>query len=163
MTAGVVKSQGTHLYFANPTSTDPQLVKLACPTGISGLGGARDQTDITCLDNTDDREFVPGLGTPGQVSVPFNFIPSHVSHQVLFDLKEAGTVIDWIMCLSDGTEDPTVSGQGVIVPPTLRTSFEFKGYVSDVNIDVATNDVVKGTLTIQRSGKVKPNWQGPTP
>src|SRR5690606_8924465 len=75
MTAGVVKTQGTHLYFANPTSTDPQLVKLACPTGMSGLGGAKDQTEITCLDNTDDKEYVPGLGNPGQVSVPFNLIP----------------------------------------------------------------------------------------
>lgn len=163
MTAGVLKTQGTHLYFANPTSSTPELVKLACPTGISGLGGARDQIDVTCLDNTDDREYIPGLGNPGQVSVPFNFIPSHISHQVLFDLKEAGTVIDFIICLSDGTAQPTINGQGVITPPALRTSFEFRGFVQDVNIDMATNDKVTGTLTIQRSGKVIPHWQGPTP
>lgn len=133
------------------------------PTGISGLGGARDQIDVTCLDNTEDREYIPGLGNPGQVSIPFNFIPSHISHQVLFDLKEGGEVIDFIICLSDGTAQPTINGQGAITPPALRTSFEFRGFVQDVNIDMATNDKVTGTLTIQRSGKVKPNWQGPTP
>ncbi len=163
MTAGVVKSQGTHLYFANPTSSDPGLVKLACPTGISGLGGPREQTDITCLDNTEDREYMAGLGVPGQVSVPFNFIPSHVSHQVLFDLKESGETIPWLICLSDGTAAPTISGQGEIVPPVMRTSAEFQAYVADVNIDIANAAQVSGTLTLQRSGKVNWHWQGPTP
>lgn len=163
MTAGVVKSQGTHLYFVNESSTDPELVKLACPTGITGLGGAKDQIETTCLDATEDREYAAGLGNPGQVSVPFNFIPSHLSHQVLFDLKESGETIDWILCMSDGTAAPIVDPMGVIVPPVLRTSAEFQAYISDVNIDVATNDIVKGTLTLQRSGPVKWNWNGPTP
>lgn len=162
MTAGVLKSQGTHLYFANPTSTDPDLVKLVCPTGISGLGGAREQTDITCLDNTDEREYIAGLAAPGQLSVPFNFVPSDVSHQVLFDLKESGEKIDWIICFSDGTAPPTLSS-GDIVPPALRTSAEFVAYVADVNIDVANASQVSGTLTLQRSGKVNWNWNGPTP
>lgn len=163
MTAGVLKTQGTHLYFANPTSSDAELVKLSCPTGISGLGGARDQIDITCLDNTEDREYLPGLGNPGQMSVPFNFIPSHISHQVLFDLKESGEVIDWIVCLSDGTAAPTIDVGGEVTPPALRTSAEFRGFVQDVNIDIATNEKVTGTLTVQRSGKVNWNWNGPTP
>ena len=163
MTAGVLKTQGTHLYFANPTSSDPELVKLACPTGISGLGGAHDQIDITCLDNTEDREYFAGLGNPGQVSVPFNFVPSHISHQVLFDLKESGETIDWIICMSDGTAAPTMDGFGAIVPPVLRTSAEFQAYISDVNIDIATADRVAGTLTLQRSGRVNWNWNGPTP
>lgn len=163
MTAGVLKTQGTHLYFANPTSSDAELVKMTCPTGINGLGGARDQIDVTCLDNTDDREFIGGLGNPGQVSVPFNFVPSAASHQTLFDLKESGEVIDWLIAFSDGTAAPTLDVDGSFVPPTLRTSAEFKAFVQDVAIDVATADRVTGTLTLQRSGKVTWNWNGPTP
>lgn len=151
-----VKSQGTHLYLLNTLET-PALIKLTCPTGISGLGGAKDQIDVTCLDETEDRQFDAGLGNPGQVSVPFNLDPEDASHQVLFDLKEAGTTIDWIICLSDGTAAPTLTDDE-ITPPVGRTSAEFKAYVSDVNIDIATNDVVKGTLTLQRSGKVNWNW-----
>lgn len=156
MTAGVLKTQGTHLYFIHEEAA----VKLACPTGISGLGGARDQIDVTCLDNTEDREFIAGLGNPGQVSVPFNFIPSDVSHQVLFDLKDSGETIEWMIAFSDGVADPTVAA-GDFVAPTDRTSAEFMGFVQDVNIDIATADRVTGTLTIQRSGKVDWNW--PTP
>lgn len=152
-----VKTQGTHLHFLNPEAPTT-LVKLTCPTGISGLGGARDQIDTTCLDNTDDRTYVSGLGNPGQVSVPFNLHPGDASHQVLFDLKESGETIDWIISLSDGVAAPTVD-TNEIEPPTDRTSAEFQAFVQDVNIDMATNDIVKGTLTLQRSGKVNWNWK----
>lgn len=153
-----VKTQGTHLYFLNKLESTAALVKLTCPTGISGLGGACDQIDSTCLDDTDDRQYVAGLGNPGQVSVPFNLHPNDASHQVLFDLKEAGDMLGWIICLSDGTAAPTLADDE-ITPPTSRTSAQFRAFIQDVNIDMATNDIVKGTLTLQRSGKVTWNWK----
>lgn len=154
MTTGVLKTQGTELFFIDTlSSTSPSIVKLGCPTGITGLGGAADQIEVTCLDTTDDKEYRRGLGNPGQVSVPFNFIPSDSSHQVLFDLKNAGTVTQWLIGFSDATTDPTVSG-GAFVAPASRTCAEFTAYIADVNIDVATNEIVRGTLTLQRSGVV---------
>lgn len=162
MTLGVVKTQGTELFLVDTlTSSIAALVKLACPTGISGLGGAADQIEDTCLDNTTDKTYQRGLGNPGQVSVPFNLVPRDVSHQLLFDLKDAGSVLKWIACLSESSTDPTLDTDGAIVPPADRTSFEFDGYISDVAIEIATNDIVRGTLTIQRSGGVTPNWYTP--
>lgn len=164
MTIGTLKTQGTELFFVNTLPTADVLVKLACPTGISGLGGAADQLDDTCLDST-ERTFKRGLGNPGQVSVPFNFIPSNTSHQVLFDLQEDGRNLNWLIALSDGTAQPTIGTAGTIVPPVspLRTSIGFEGYIADVNIDIATNEIVRGTLTIQRSGPVTTYWNGPIP
>jgi hypothetical protein len=161
MTTGTVKTQGTELFFVDTlTSSVPAVVKLACPTGITGLGGAADQIETTCLDALVDREYARGLGNPGQVSVPFNLIPTAVSHQLLFDLKDAGTVVSWLACLSDGSADPTtVDSNDVIVPPASRTSFGFQGYIADVTIDIATNEIVRGTLTLQRSGAVTPTWK----
>lgn len=154
-----VKTQGTKLYFANPTASNPQLIELACPTGITGLGGAADQIETTCLSATVDRTYTRGLGNPGQVSVPFNLIPTNASHQLLFDLKEDGTVINWLACLSDGTNAPTTfDSNDRIVPPSGRTSFGFDAYIADVNIDIATNEIVRGTLTLQRSGAVTATW-----
>ena len=77
MTTGLVKTQGTELYFvdASVTASAPDLVKMSCPTGVQGLGGAKDQIETTCLDATTDKEFAGGLGNPGTVSVPFNLIP----------------------------------------------------------------------------------------
>lgn len=164
MTTGTLKTQGSELFLIDTlTSSAAALVKLACPTGIQGLGGAADQLDDSCLDNTTDRTFKRGLGNPGQVTVPFNFIPSNVSHQLLFDLKDDGSVIDWLICFSDGTTDPTLNSSEAFDPPANRTSIYFQGYVADVTIDIATNEIVRGTLLIQRSGPVVPYWNGPTP
>lgn len=155
-----VKTQGTKLYFVDTvTSSVGAIVELACPTGITGLGGAADQIETTCLNATTDRTYVRGLGNPGQVSVPFNLIPTDASHQVLFDLKEAGTVTSWLACLSDGTTAPTaLDSNDRITPPAGRTSFGFDAYIADINIDIATNEIVRGTLTLQRSGAVTATW-----
>ena len=155
-----VKTQGTKLYFVDTlTSSVPAIIELACPTGVTGLGGAADQIETTCLADTTDKTFTRGLGSPGQVSVPFNLDPTAASHQLLFDLKEAGNTISWIVCLSDGTTAPSaLDSNDVITPPNDRTSFGFNAYIADVNIDVATNEIVRGTLTLQRSGQVTATW-----
>jgi len=147
-----IKSQGTHLFYVTPGDT-PAIVKLHCPTGVSGLGGAADQIDTTCLDETDDRTYTRGLGSPGQVTVPVNFDPQEVSHQDIFDLKAGGATLQWVVGLSDGTAAPTLT-EGALVPATGRTNILFNAYVSDFALDIAGNDIVKGTLTLQRSGAV---------
>jgi hypothetical protein len=158
--AGSVKTQGTKLYFVDTmTSSVGAIVELACPTGITGLGGAADQIETTCLNATTDRTYTRGLGNPGQVSVPFNLDPSAVSHQILFDLKDEGSTVSWLACLSDGTAAPNaLDSNDRIVPPAGRTSFGFDAYIADINIDIATNEIVRGTLTLQRSGVVTTTW-----
>lgn len=150
-----IKTQGTELYFVHEAG----VLKLTCPTGITGLGGARDQIETTCLDNLEDKTYDAGLGNPGQVSVPFVFKPMEASQQALFDLKEAGNNTDWMICFSDGTTDPTYSTGTIVIAGTTRTAAKFTGFVSDVNIDVATNEIVRGTMTIQRSGQVVWTWK----
>ncbi|SDW95046.1 phage tail tube protein [Lysobacter enzymogenes] len=167
MTTGTLRTQGSELFFVDALSSSVAAVlKLACPTGITGVNaGARDQLEDTCLDNTVDKTYKGGLGNPGQISVPFNFIPSNASHQILFDLKESGDVIEWMVGFSDGSAVPTLDSDDKMIPPAapLRTTIGFDAFVSDVAIDVATNEIVRGTLTLQRSGAVRPHWNGPIP
>lgn len=143
-----VQSQGTELFLSADGST---VVKMTCPTAITGLGGAADQIDTTCLDSV-EAESVRGFKRPGTVNVPFIFKPMDESHQTLLtDLDESGDVVDWLIGFSDGVADPTIAA-GTWTAPANRTSVRFRGYVSDVAIDIATNEVVRGTLTIQRTG-----------
>ena len=144
-----IKTQGTNLFFIDTGA----VVTMQCPTGITGLGGSRDQIETTCLNATDDKSYVSGLGNPGQVSVPFVFDPSAASHQDLLDLHDSGAVTDWAIGFSDGTAVPTLVS-GAFNFATTRTYAEFSAFVADVSIDVATNEVVRGTLTLQRSGTV---------
>lgn len=155
-----IKTQGTELFFVdaltNPST--PAVVKMTCPTNASGLGGPADQIETTCLDATVDKTYVRGLGNPGQVTVPFVLDPTAASHQLLFTLKDDGSNIGWMICLSESTTDPTLDSSNNLEAPADRTSFAFEGFLSDVTIDIATNEVVRGTLIIQRSGVVTPTW-----
>jgi len=156
MTAGTVKTQGTHLFVIDDSvsASQEELVKMACPTGVQGLGGPRDKIEDTCLDTTGDKTYQAGLGNPGQVTVPFNLIPRDGSHQFLFAWKKAGNIMKWLCCLSESATAPTVDTDGEFVKPTDRTTIAFSAFVSDVNIDIANNDIVKGTLILERSGDV---------
>jgi len=144
-----IKTQGTNLYFVSGGTVKT----MTCPTGVSGLGGTRDQIETTCLNATDDKSYVSGLGNPGQLTVPFVFSPSALDHQLLFAMHDTGEITDWLVGFSDGTTAPTVTS-GQLVMANTRTSASFDAFVADINIDVATNEVVRGTLTLQRSGSV---------
>ena len=151
-----IKSQGTHLYFVDNLTTPatPTLVKMSCPASLSGVGsGAKDQIDVTCLDALTDREYLSGLASPSAISVPYNFDPKQVSHQLLNQMKADGGTTEFMICLSDGTDAPTLVG-GVLTAPlaTKRTSIKFVAYVAENTVEFATNEVVKGTVSLQRSG-----------
>lgn len=154
MAEAVIKSQGTELYFHGLTTSAGAATRVVCVTSISGLGGARDQIDTTCLDNTGDRTYVGGLGNPGQVQVGFNVHKNELSHEEVLALKESGEVVSWGIYSGDGAGVPTVDSNGELQPVAGRASAIFEGYVSDVAIDIQGNDIWKGTITIQRSGTV---------
>lgn len=157
--SGGLRTQGTHLYFVDRGPSAAALVKMYCPTGITGVNsGARDQIEDTCLDATADKTYIAGLGNPEQITVPFILKPSDASHQKLFDLKESGEMVNWIALLSESADAPTLDSAENIEAPATRSSFKFDGYVADVTIEIATNEVVRGTLLIQRSGPVVPFW-----
>lgn len=149
-----IKSQGTHIYFVDTVTTPntPKLVKMDCPTGIQGVGsGAKSQINTTCLDAVEAESYEAGLAAPSALSVPYNFDPAKVSHQVLNKLKDKGEVVVWMLCLSDGSEAPTLNASD-LTAPTGRTSVKFSAYVSENAIEISTNEVVKGTASLQRSG-----------
>ncbi|MNL26969.1 hypothetical protein D3C87_1485330 [compost metagenome] len=61
--------------------------------------------------------------------------------------------MSWGIYSSDSATAPTAVAS-VMQPVATRVSAIFNGYVSDINIDIAGNDIWKGTITIQRSGSV---------
>jgi hypothetical protein len=151
------ETKGTKLYFVD--STGLQVLSVSCPTGVTGVaGGTKDQIDTTCLDETGDvRTSIGGFADATEVSVPFILYDGDASHQDLFTLKTSGEVVAWMLALSDDTTAPTLASDG-LEPPTNRTTFSWDGYVSNLTIDAAINDVVRGTLTVKPSGSTTPHW-----
>ncbi len=150
-----MRTQGTHLFVIDSITAPaaPKVVKFACPTAITGLGGGKGRIDTTDLDQTVDETSIAGLGSPNAVSVPYNFNPDEVSHDLLDLLKENGGNVQWFVCGSDGVGVPSLES-GVMLAPEDRTSFSFVAYVDDNDIGFSAKDVVKGTATLQRSGKI---------
>jgi len=165
MAKNTIETAGTQLFViasVTPGAT-PQILKFACPTGITGMGDTTDQIEDTCLEDN-VRSYKKGLSTPGQLSVPFNFIPGTLSHQLLFILKDSGTILPWLVGLSDGKDAPTLNTtQDGFMPPANRTCISFNGHISGLELDIALNEIIRGTLTIQRSGPAIPHFNGPYP
>lgn len=164
MTTGTHKSQGTELFVidASVTSSEEELFKMACPTGLQGLlGGAVDQIETTCLDTAGEKEFTAGLGNPNDITVPFNLISRNASHQNLYAWKQSGVTMKWLACLSESATQPTVDTDGNFVKPNDRTTIEFNGFIKDVNLEIGPNDIVRGTMVIQRTGVSIPIFYTP--
>jgi hypothetical protein len=68
-----------------------------------------------------------------------------------------------MVCLSEGTADPTLDSSDSLVAPDGRTSAKFNAYIADLNFDIATNEIVRGTMTLQRSGTVTWAYNAPAP
>jgi len=162
---GEVRTQGTHIYFVDRPAVGPAvLVKMICPTGLSGvMGGTRDDIEDTCLDEEDEHTFVAGLAAPADITMPFNMIPREISHQRLIELKESAEVVNWMALLSESDDPPTLDAEGNLVPPNTRSAIAFDGYVRDVTMDIGANEIVRGTITIRRRGAPRPTWFTPAP
>lgn len=151
-----VKTQGTELFFIDPE--DDSIVKVGCPTSITGLTAARDQIEVTCLDSA-AREYVAGMPTPGTANFGINFDPSDPSHIRLHELYRDGTTLEWALGLGDYTPPPPAAGPqptgvssgGQFILPATRTWITFTGYLSDFPFDLSLNAVVTNAVAIQVS------------
>lgn len=155
-----VLTQGTELFFIDDLTTPatPRLIKLNCPTGITGIGGgAASQINTTCLSNTEGETSKPGLNQVSTLSVPYNFKPARISHRLLSQMQKSKKNFKWMVCMSDGIAPPTLETDGTLTPPDDRTSIEFVGYVSTNTLDIATNEIVRGTASLvqQAEGQIE--------
>lgn len=152
-----VPTRGTEIFFQRATTDGFEFIKLGCPRGITGGGGAKSKIDDTCLDSV-QMESSPGMADPGALSVELNFDPAKVSHRELLESFATDDLTTFVIGFSGSTSPPTVDTAGTITFPTSRTYLEFRGYVADFPFDFALNANVKSTVSIQRSGAFTPHF-----
>ena len=148
-----ILTKGTELYVWDPYNAE--VLKINCPTAITGLNTPRDQIDTTCLDS-DAAESLPGLARPGAASITIQFDPTDDSHIRLYELKIDPTVdlLWWAIGFSDGTGiPPTSADSSGWVFPTTRTYLGFEAYITDIPFDFSLNSVVTSTIGLQVSGQ----------
>lgn len=160
-----IETQGTRLFFVDTGgSSTPGIVKLTCPTGITGVnGGTKSRIDTSCLDIPGGgfRQYVGGLADADEVSVPFVMYKSDAGQEALKRLQTTNPTVSWMVVLSDEATDPTTldSDDDINFPAGGGYAFRFRGYVANLTYSVDTNEVVRGSLTIQPTGATEASWE----
>lgn len=148
-----VKTQGTQLFVIDEfASGGAEILTIECATSLSGLGAPREQIETTCLES-DSREYVGGLSTPGQLTVTINFDPAVESHFRLYELWKDNNNFKAAIGFGPETDVPTIATDGEFDLPTARSFVTFEGYVVDLPLEFALNAVVTATIPIQVSGE----------
>lgn len=149
-----VKTQGTQLYILDTTgSSGCDVLVIECTTNLSGLSNPREQIETTCLES-DTRQYVGGLSTPGQLTVTVNFDPSNESHLKLYEFWK-DNADNFKAAIGVGVpvdSAPTATSGCEFDFPTDRDFVEFEGYVVDVPLEFQLNSIVTSAIPIQVSG-----------
>lgn len=114
--------------------------KIAEVNSISGPSMTRDFIDVTSLDSTGGfREFITGFRDGGTVSLTMNFTRTSYD-KMLLDFED---------------DDPHY--YEIVLPDDVNTSFEFCGYVTELPLEIPTDDKITANVTIKVSGRVTVN------
>lgn len=152
-------AQGTQIYALLPTgaSNALEVVKIEGVTSFNPGGQPADNIEVTPLDETDSKQYMKGLKSPAAATMGINVDGDYESHKKLFDVfnRDGSIEVKWAVGWSDGKDiSPTVTGSNLTLPNT-RTWTTFTGYIADFPFDFATNSVVSGQVSIQRTGKLE--------
>jgi predicted secreted protein len=114
--------------------------QLAEVNSISGPSMTRDFIDVTSLDSTGGyREFIAGFRDGGTVTLNMNFT------RTTYDL------------MKDDFEDDDSQYYEIVLPDTDQTSFQFEGLVTELPLEISTDDKVTANVTIKVNGQVTVN------
>jgi tail tube protein len=158
-----IKTQGTDLYVLDPEGC--VVILVGCPTSIDGIDTTLEQIETTCL-GASTRTYEAGLATPGTATFTINFDTDDESHARLFELKQAGTVLQWAVGLSQSpgtapTSQTNSAGDCEFITNPARGWILFEGFMNSFPFSIPLNSVVTSTVGIQVSGEIEVVPSGP--
>lgn len=107
---------------------------------ITGPNKSRDTIDVTSLDSTDGyREFIASFKDGGTVQLNMNFTRA--------------TYDD----MSTDFESNVLQAYEIVLPDGQTSSFEFVGLVTELGLDIPTDDKISAPISIKISGPVTLN------
>jgi len=107
---------------------------------ISGPGMSRSTIDTTSLDTTGGyRTFIAGFRDAGTISLNMNF--TRTTYELMKDDFESDTEVDY----------------EILLPDDENTSLNFAGLVTELPLDIPTDDKITANVTIKISGTVSLN------
>lgn len=132
-----IKTTGTNLVVdnGNGTNTDITIGEVISVTGLGS--GTNTEIDVTDLAST-AKEFRIGLTDNGTASMELNFDPDDVGQDELIAMRDAQESREFTLTLPEGTD---LTGT-------------FTAFVTSFSIDINTDDVCRGTVTLRLTGSL---------
>jgi predicted secreted protein len=128
---------GVGTEFRRWNSTSGLWEKIAEINSIVGPGMTRDVIDTTALDTSGGyRTFIAGFRNPGTITLNMNFTR------------------DTYEQMKDDFEDDNAQNYEIVLPDDDTTTLEFEGLVTELPLNVPTDDKIGVDVTIQISGQV---------
>lgn len=136
MPSAAISGVGTSFQRSDMASS-PAFSAVAEINSISGPTMSQETIDVTSLDSTGGyREFIGGFKDGGTVTLNMNFTRNaYDDFLIAFD---AGTLIDY----------------QIVLPDTGNTTFGFSAIVTDLPLDIPTDDKITASVTLKVSGQV---------
>ncbi len=140
MSSTAVSGVGTHFRRWDATASNPKFVKISEINSISGPSKTRDTIDVTSLDSIDGyREFITGFRDAGTVTLNMNFTRDS------FDT------------MNNDFEDDDPKNYEIVLPDAENTSLEFEAFVTEVPLEIPTDDKITLSVTLKITGPVDIN------
>ena len=143
-----IDAQGTELFLSIDGTA---AAKFDCPTAITGGGYSTAEINEDCL----DAPFAttrPGRKTLSPFTVPFIVQDGSEVHEWLLNTANGPSeLIPYAIAMSNGTDDPTLTGGVFAAPGTApaytRTAVVGDGYIGNLTWDANNGDVWRGSFT----------------
>ena len=133
--AKAIESQGVVIKVS--TGSPSEFVAIGNVTSIKGPGGSASVIDVTNLDSS-AKEKLMGLPDEGQITLDINYDPDNATHTTLRAARRARTRCEFNITLTD----------------TTNTVLTFFAYVLGFAMDVAVDQAVKVSVTLEVDGAV---------
>ena len=130
-------------YSTNPPSVS--YTELAELKSISISGAKYDLADITNMQSSNFREWLPTLADSGELSVAGNYIPNDATQSDLLGFFNNATLVTWEIVL------PASAQQGF---PTSLGMLTFKAYVSARDLSIPMDKEASVSIKLKITGAV---------
>jgi len=136
MTTGAISGVGTKFKRSDMTSS-PAFTEIGEINTITGPSMSRTTIDVTTLDSTGGyREFITGFRDGGTVVLNMNF--TRTTYEAMMTDFDSDDVVDYQL----------------VLPDSAATTFNIAALVTELPLDVPTDDKITANVTLKISGQV---------
>ena len=132
-------------YSTNPPSVPYTELQEVKTIGFSGT--KYDLQDVTNMNSSNFKEWLPTLADSGDLSITGNLIPNDQSEVDLINFFNTATLVTWEVVLPPG-------GNGVTAYNTSEGTFTFLAYVQSIDRSLPVEKEATITVKLKITGKI---------